>query len=40
MVKAMQYRELVRALLDNDCTPKEGKGDHQKWYCPCGSTWP
>lgn len=36
MVKAMQYRDVVRALLDNDCTPKEGKGDHQKWYCPCG----
>ena len=36
MVKAMQYRDLARALLDNGCTPKEGKGDHQKWYCPCG----
>jgi hypothetical protein len=36
MVKAMQYRDLARALLDNGCTPKEGKGDHQKWSCPCG----
>jgi hypothetical protein len=26
MVRAMQYRDMVRALLDNDCTPKEGKG--------------
>ena len=32
----MQYRDLARALLDSGCTPKEGKGDHQKWYCPCG----
>ena len=36
MVKAMRYRDLARALLSNGCTPKEGKGDHQKWYCPCG----
>ncbi len=36
MVKAMQYREMPRALLDHGCTPKQGKGDHQKWYCPCG----
>jgi hypothetical protein len=32
----MQYRDMARALIDNGCTPKEGKGDHQKWYCPCG----
>jgi hypothetical protein len=18
------------------CTPKQGKGDHEKWFCPCG----
>jgi hypothetical protein len=36
MVKAMQYREMARALLDHGCTPKQGKGDHQKWCCPCG----
>lgn len=29
-------RDLARALLDSGCRPKEGKGDHQKWYCPCG----
>src|SRR6266567_5147414 len=36
MVKAMQYRVMARALVDNDCTPREGKGDHVKWYCPWG----
>jgi hypothetical protein len=36
MVKAMQYRVMARALVDNDCTPREGKGDHVKWCCPCG----
>ncbi len=36
MVKAMQYRVMARALVDNDRTPREGKGDHVKWYCPCG----
>jgi hypothetical protein len=36
MVRAMPYRDMARALRDNGCTPKEGKGDHIKWYCPCG----
>jgi hypothetical protein len=36
MVKAMQYRDMARALVDSGCTPREGKGDHIKWYCPCG----
>jgi hypothetical protein len=36
MVKAMRYRDLARALRDSGCTPKEGKGDHQKCYCSCG----
>jgi hypothetical protein len=36
MVKAMEYRGMTRALLDHGCTPKQGKGDHEKWYCPSG----
>lgn len=36
MVKALRYRDLVRVLVQQGCTSKEGKGDHQKWYCPCG----
>lgn len=36
MVKAMAYRVMARALVDNGCKPKRGKGDHIKWYCPCG----
>jgi hypothetical protein len=36
VVKAMSYRELARALVNNGCTPKRGKGDHVKWYCQCG----
>ncbi len=33
---AMKYRDVERALLANKCTWKPGKGDHIKWYCPCG----
>ncbi len=36
MVKAMKYRDLRRAMLDAKCQSKPGKGDHEKWYCPCG----
>lgn len=36
MAKAMKYRDVRAALLRQDCTPKQGKGDHEKWYCPCG----
>lgn len=36
MAKAMKYRDIRRALLDQGCTSKPGKGDHEKWYCPCG----
>lgn len=36
MVKAMTLREVERALVDHDCTYREGKGDHRKWCCPCG----
>lgn len=24
------------ALRANGCTWTQGKGDHVKWYCPCG----
>jgi len=36
MVRAIRHRDLARALLDCGCTPTEGRGDHQKWYCRCG----
>ncbi|RNL63637.1 type II toxin-antitoxin system HicA family toxin [Nocardioides marmoriginsengisoli] len=36
MVKAITYREITKALRAYGCTPKQGKGDHEKWYCPCG----
>lgn len=36
MVKAMHYRDMARALADNGRIPREGKGDHIKWFCPCG----
>lgn len=36
MTVAMKYRDVERALLGNGCTWKPGKGDHEKWYCPCG----
>lgn len=36
MVKAMRYRDVERAMLAQGCTAKMGKGDHEKWYCPCG----
>lgn len=32
----MRYRDMERALLANGCTWKQGKGDHEMWYCPCG----
>jgi hypothetical protein len=34
----MQYRDMQRALLANNCTWRQGKGDHINWYCPssCG----
>lgn len=37
MAKAMRYREVRAALLVQGCKPKQGRGDHEKWYCPCGS---
>lgn len=36
MVKSMTYREIQKALLAHECKWKPGKGDHVKWYCPCG----
>jgi hypothetical protein len=32
----MRYRDVERALLANGCKWQQGKGDHEKWYCPCG----
>ena len=31
-----KYRDVRAALLAQGCIPKQGKGDHEKWYCPCG----
>jgi len=36
VVKAISYRDLAKALAVAGCTAKPGKGDHEKWYCPCG----
>lgn len=36
MAKAMKYRDLATRLRAAGCTSKPGKGDHEKWYCPCG----
>ncbi|MDO5626970.1 MAG: type II toxin-antitoxin system HicA family toxin [Mobilicoccus sp.] len=32
----MKYRDLVLRLRAQGCTPRQGKDDHEKWYCPCG----
>jgi hypothetical protein len=32
----MRYRKVEAALLAHGCMWKQGKGDHIKWYCPCG----
>ncbi len=36
MTKPMRYRDVRDALLGQGCISKSGKGDHEKWYCPCG----
>lgn len=36
MTKPMKYREVRQALQAQGCTSKAAKGDHEKWYCPCG----
>jgi hypothetical protein len=33
---SMQYRIVERRLQAQGCTWKPGKGDHIKWFCPCG----
>jgi predicted RNA binding protein YcfA (HicA-like mRNA interferase family) len=32
----MKYRDMVRQLKAQGCTSAQGKGDHEKWHCPCG----
>jgi hypothetical protein len=32
----MRYRDVRKALLREGCSSKSGKGDHEKWFCPCG----
>lgn len=34
----MKYRDVKSALLAAKCRWQQGKGDHEKWYCPekCG----
>lgn len=36
MAKAMKYRDLVIAMRAIGARVKRGKGDHEKWFCPCG----
>lgn len=36
MVKAMNYRDMAAAMRAQGCTSAPGKGDHEKWFCPCG----
>jgi hypothetical protein len=36
VVSSMRYRDIQAALLDSGCRWTQGKGDHEKWYCPCG----
>ncbi|WP_460775803.1 type II toxin-antitoxin system HicA family toxin [Nocardiopsis nanhaiensis] len=39
MVKGMKRRQVERALEKSGCTrhPSSGRGNHEKWNCPCGS---
>lgn len=32
----MSYKDVRRALLDEDCSLKSTQGSHEKWVCPCG----
>jgi hypothetical protein len=36
MVTSKTYWTIATALRRNGCTSRKGKGDHEKWYCPCG----
>ncbi|RNL81470.1 type II toxin-antitoxin system HicA family toxin [Nocardioides marmorisolisilvae] len=33
----MTYRAVTAAMRAHGCTAQQGKGDHEKWTCPCGS---
>lgn len=37
MPKPMKYRDVAKRLRAQGCTSAQGKGDHEKWYCPCGN---
>ncbi len=34
--EGVKYRDMAKALTDVGCTARPGKGDHEKWFCPCG----
>jgi len=36
MVTSMSYWSVASSLRRHGCTSTMGKGDHEKWYCPCG----
>jgi hypothetical protein len=38
MPKGMKRRDIETALRNNGCkpVPNSGRGDHEKWGCPCG----
>lgn len=36
MTRPMRYRDVKAALEKQGCISKPGKGDHEKWFCPCG----
>ncbi|MCL2091369.1 MAG: type II toxin-antitoxin system HicA family toxin [Micrococcales bacterium] len=36
MAKPMKYKDLAARLRAAGCTSAPGRGDHEKWYCPCG----
>jgi hypothetical protein len=36
VVKEMNYRKVKQMFLAHGCTAEPGKGDHEKWTCPCG----
>lgn len=32
----MKYRDVAKRFRRLGCVPREGKGDHEIWVCPCG----
>jgi hypothetical protein len=36
MVTSMSYWSVAQALRRQGCPSRPGKGDHEKWYFPCG----